>query len=123
MWVAQAERSLNTARLALPTDPNAACSRAYYAMFYAARAALLTAGHTEKAMGKTHAGLISAFGEIIVKPGHLDPGLGRALSRASRDRLIADYVGDLVENDVAERTIEAAAGFLIAVKEWVEAKS
>ncbi|HYZ48090.1 MAG TPA: HEPN domain-containing protein, partial [Sphingomonas sp.] len=58
LWIAQAERSLETAQLVLGTDPNAACSRAYYAMFYAARAALLRAGHAEQAMGKTHSGLI-----------------------------------------------------------------
>ena len=50
-WLDRSRRSLRTAEQVLPDDPDSACNRAYYAMFYAARAALLAAGRPEAAMG------------------------------------------------------------------------
>ena len=39
-------------------DADGACNRAYYAMFDAARAALLASGHE---VGRTHRGVLTAF--------------------------------------------------------------
>ena len=51
VWLERADRSLRTAALVLEDDdPNAACSEAYYAMFHAARAALLAMGEGAAAM-------------------------------------------------------------------------
>jgi len=46
-----------------------ATSRAYYAAFYAAEAALLRLGETRS----SHSGLIAAFGALVVKKGGFEP--------------------------------------------------
>jgi uncharacterized protein (UPF0332 family) len=48
-------------------------------------------------LGKTHAGLIAAFGLQLVKNGPITKELGRLLKRAEEIRLVADYKGDSVE--------------------------
>ena len=69
-WLGRADRALATAALdAGDGDCNDACSNAYYAMFYAARVALLHVGQAERAMGKTHSGMTSAVNQYLVKPG------------------------------------------------------
>jgi len=63
-------------------------SKAYYVMFYAAKAALLTAGIVDV---HRHAGVISFFGERFVKTGKVDRRYAKILSRALDARLDADY--------------------------------
>lgn len=116
-WLTRAQRSLGSARLLLETDPDAACSRAYYAMFYAARAALLCAGQAEAAMSKTHSGMIAAFGEHLVKSGKIGTAHGRAFAQVERERLTADYTGDGVAPDAAALALTRAEAFVAAVKE------
>ena len=59
----KAQRALTSARTLLADgDNDGACNRAYYAMFDAARAALLTCkALVPPEVAKTHSGLISAF--------------------------------------------------------------
>ncbi len=64
-----------------------AASRAYYAMFYAASALLVSKGISR---GK-HAGVHSAFGEYFVKPGLIEPQYSRMLVNAFNVRLDSDY--------------------------------
>ncbi len=97
--IAKAIRAGESANLLLADgDIDGACDRAYYAMFNAARAALLAAnvGITQD-IGKTHSGLISAFGLQLVKTGRIPNEFGKSLNRAEEIRLIADYKGDSVE--------------------------
>lgn len=62
--MSKAMRACASARVLLDLgDVDGACNRAYYAMFDAARAALLaTEAPVETHLGKTHSGLIAAFG-------------------------------------------------------------
>ena len=53
-----------------------AISCAYYAMFYAASAALASIGVSRS----KHSGIIAAFGEYLVKPGYVESEWGRLLS-------------------------------------------
>ena len=122
-WLGRSRRSLLTAETVLPDDPDAACSRAYYAMFYAARAALLAADQPEAAMGRTHAGLIAAFGERLVKPGLIAVDHGRAFAQVERERLIADYTGEGVAADAAAIAVERARAFIDAVERWMDRRS
>jgi uncharacterized protein (UPF0332 family) len=94
----KATRAVASARLLLSDgDVDGACNRAYYAMFDAARAALLVlVPGIDPALVKTHGGLISMFSLHFVKPGILPVELGRSLNRAHEVRLIADYVGEEV---------------------------
>ncbi len=59
----KADRALASARLLLESgDVEGACNRAYYAMFDAARAALIaSSAPVEPEIARTHSGLITAF--------------------------------------------------------------
>lgn len=115
-WLERAERSLRTARVVSNSgDEDSACSEAYYAMFYAARAALFHVGQSERALGKTHTGLIAAFGQFIVLPELLDAHYGRALSHEAQRRLIADHDAAGVAPGDAEPAIANAERFVAAV--------
>ena len=60
-------------------DADGACSRAYYAMFDAARAALLATGYD---VGRTHRGVLAAFSDRLVKSGRMPKEMGRLLKKA-----------------------------------------
>lgn len=77
----KSRRALRSARLDLHDgDTDGAINRSYYAMLNAARAGLLSAGVHEDQLPKTHSGLISAFGERVVKSGKVDPEFGRSMN-------------------------------------------
>jgi uncharacterized protein (UPF0332 family) len=98
-------------------DADGACNRAYYAMFDAARAALLVKmGRTEADFAKTHRGLINAFSERLVKDGTLSRDLGRSLKRAEEMRLLADYDGDSVGIADAAVMVSDAKIFISAIE-------
>jgi uncharacterized protein (UPF0332 family) len=105
--MAKAVRAGASARVLLDLDDvDGACNRAYYAMFDAARAALLTSGARVPPHGiKTHGGLIAAFGLQ-----------GRLLKRAEEVRLVADYTGDSVELDDAREMVGQAERFVEAMR-------
>ena len=69
---------------------------------------------------KTHSGLISAFSLYLVKTGKLPLELGRALNWAAETRLIADYSGDEVTTDKAQKVIEQADFFVTTVRKQLE---
>ena len=69
-------------------DLDGTANRLYYAMFHAARAALLSIG--EAAQGR-HATIIAQFGRRFCKDGPLPTELGRAINEAQELRLEGDY--------------------------------
>lgn len=77
-------------------------SRAYYAMFYAASALLAS----KDIYRSKHAGVVSAFGENLVKPGLIEKEYGKAFSNAFNSRLISDY-------DMITSTEKASAEFIL----------
>ena len=110
----KANRAMTSAKLLLQSgDVDGACNRAYYAMFDAARSALLSSGApVEAEVARTHGGLISAFSLHLVKSGKVSVELGRALNRAEEIRLVADYQGDPVERRHVEWLVEQAENFV-----------
>lgn len=97
-------------------DFDGAANRAYYAIFDAARAALLASGvATTQDFIRTHSGLIGAFGQSLVKSGRVPRELGRLLNRAHEIRLIADYQGDVLEQDEATDMVKHAETFLAMI--------
>lgn len=100
-------------------DTDGAANRAYYAMFDAARAALLASGLAPMAseVGRTHSGLIGAFGQCLVKNGRVPRELGRLLNRAHEIRQIADYTGDSVEPADASLLVQQADSFVTAMRD------
>ena len=114
----KADRALASAKLLLDSgDVDGACNRAYYAMFDAARAALLSINAPVPAeVARTHSGLIAAFSLHLVKSGRIAIEHGRSLNKVEDLRLIADYRGDPVSLENAAWALEQASSFLAAVQ-------
>jgi len=84
-------------------------STSYYAMFYAATAALLSVG-VERSK---HSGVVSAFGEYFIKTEKLDSRLGRILRRTMGDRETSDYdSAPIVDQKLAKQHLEDAKDFV-----------
>jgi uncharacterized protein (UPF0332 family) len=115
--IARARRSATSAKLLFDAgDPNGACNRAYYAMFDAARAALLAGDDPVKSeVIKTHSGLIAAFSLHLIKPGRIPAQYGRSLRQADQIRLIADYSDEEVDRETGASAVEQANRFIEAV--------
>lgn len=116
--LAKAERACASARALLELgDVDGACNRAYYAMFDAARVALLHSGAPEELYrGKTHSGLITAFSLHLVKNGPIPREMGRLLKQAEEVRLISDYQGDSVAMEDARTLVTQAETFLDMIR-------
>jgi uncharacterized protein (UPF0332 family) len=116
--LAKAIQAAASAKVLLDTgDADGACNRAYYAMFDAARAALLASGAAvEPEIARTHNGLITAFSLHLVKTGRVPVPLGKALNRAEELRLLADYKGDPVDGDAAIWVVSEAQTFVEAMQ-------
>lgn len=112
--LAKAVRASSSAALLLADgDINGACNRAYYAMFDAARAALLTAGTpVDPNIVRTHNGAIAAFGLHLVKSGLVQREWGRTLNRAQEIRQVADYTGESVDLTLATWVVEQSRLFI-----------
>lgn len=112
--MSKAVRAVASARLLLDAgDVDGACNRAYYAMFDAAKAALIElVSGSDPALAKTHSGLISAFSLHLVKTEILPVEMGRALNRAHEIRQIADYTGDEVSDEQVRYVIDQADHFV-----------
>ena len=110
--LARAGRNLRVARTLLQgEDHDVAASRAYYAMFYAAEAALLSRGIARS----RHSGVISAFNELLVHPGTLPAPLASSLTRAFELRNRADYGSQSFPKEEAQALLGDAEEFVGAV--------
>jgi len=94
-----------------------AVSRAYYSMYFAARAILLT----KDIVPKTHRGLISKFGLEFIDDGFIEKTYGKALNVAKEDREEADYsiICEITEEE-AKSVITDADAFLKRINEAIE---
>lgn len=110
----KALQAASSAQVLLDTgDADGACNRAYYAMFDAARAALLASGApVQPEVARSHSGLISAFSLHLVKSQRVPIELGKALNRAEELRLVADYKGDPIEFEDAAWAVSQAHLFV-----------
>lgn len=117
----KSDRALASAQLLFSAgDYEGACNRAYYAMFDAAKAALLHAQPDDDlSVAKTHNGLIAAFGLQVVKAGLVDVSLGRNLNRGQTLRQVADYTGDPLTLSDVEQLMRDANNFFSTVKKLV----
>lgn len=115
--VDKAEESVKAAELLASDDHfGFAAARAYYALFYAAEALLLT---KQLAFSK-HAGVIAAFGEKFVKTGLLPAKFHRYLISAYAFREIGDYEPlEKITREAAEQTIDWAKEFLRSAKTFL----
>ena len=93
-----------------------AISRAYYAIFAVANAALYTQNITRK----KHSGIESAFNQFFIKPGLIEPEYGVSYIKAFRARQNADYADttDFTELN-ARYTVETAERFVERVEKYL----
>ncbi|MDR0379257.1 MAG: HEPN domain-containing protein [Candidatus Accumulibacter sp.] len=110
----KAERAIASAWMLLGAeDTDGACNRAYYAIFDAARAVLLSFGYEES---KTHRGVINAFCDRFVKDGPFPSEMGRLFNQVETRRCLADYKGDPMEVNEAREMVEQAEAFIAAIR-------
>jgi len=94
-----------------------AVSRAYYSMYFAAKALLLRRDITVK----THKGLLSKFGLEFVDEGVVEKYYGRAFRIAEELREEADYsISREISEEEAKSVIEDAEKFLVRIKEAIK---
>lgn len=106
----KAQRSLQAAQGLLNQQfYDFAVSRAYYAMFYVAEALL----DAQELSFSSHAGVISAFGQYLARPGVVPIELHRQLIDAQALRTRADYdVSPNLSQQDAQALITQAENFL-----------
>jgi len=110
----RAEQSIQAAKeLATGGFYDSVASRAYYAAFYAATAALLNEGLEFS----KHSGVIASVHQRLVKTGKLDKEQGKELNWLFELRNVGDYgVTIHVSQEDAERAIRVAESFLHVIK-------
>jgi uncharacterized protein (UPF0332 family) len=105
----KARRSVVAAeRLLASSDNDFAVSRAYYAMFYAARALLLT----RDVRRSKHSGVIAAFNEQFVHEGKISRQCFIWLRDAFDDRAEGDYGLAVISEEQARAGIATARAFV-----------
>ncbi len=106
----KARESLEAAQLLLERGfYGFSASRSYYAMFYAAEAALLRLGLTFS----KHAGVIAGFGQHLVRPGKVPNHLHRYLLDAFDLRMVGDYdTPGRVDESRAHKALDRAKEFV-----------
>ena len=118
-WLERARKAIRAARVLRDNGfPEDAVSRAYYAMFYCAKALTVRQG---QALTK-HRAVISAFGRDFARTGALNPKLHMYIREAFEQRGIADYTWNAEMRDkVATDHINRAQEFVRAVEEYLQA--
>jgi len=99
-------------------DWDGASNRAYYAMFNAARAALIASGAPVRLdFARTHSGLISAFSNYLVRGNQITKEIAALLGMAQDTRLMADYKDESVSERDAKEIVSDANLFIETIRE------
>jgi hypothetical protein len=116
-YMEKALRKLAVARELLSNQHfDDAVSRAYYAAFHAAQAALLTEGQ----QAESHKGVTTLFGLLLVKSGKVDRRCGRILASLKDNRESGDYEAlSFIDAETAARAVEEADYFCSAVRQFL----
>ena len=114
----KAEHSLQAARKLIEANlMDDAISRAYYAVFHSARAALKVKGIETM----THQGLIIQFASHLVKPGLLETEYGDILRQEKEDRETGDYEPfTSFGSDEAEKLVKDAEKFVVRIQKFLK---
>jgi len=112
-----AQEELETSELLLANNHyRASTSRAYYAMYYAAQALLISEGINTS----THKGLIKLFGLHFIKTGKLPTHLSVILGDAYDLRQLADYGEKLtLTTEQVKITLQNAQTFIAQIKTYL----
>lgn len=113
----KAERRLRVARvLHQGEEYEDSVSRAYYSIYHAAQAALLTEG----LRAETHRGLSTLFGLHLIEKGKLPKKLAKFLRNLRDDREESDYeVYSNMDKETSETAVQEAEEFLLEIKKFL----
>lgn len=111
--ISKAKKTLSDAELLLESERfESAISRAYYAIFHAARAAL----YHEGSAPVTHRGVSSEFSKLLIKNGKVEDIYGTILQDARDERQTADYESSeretLPDPELARKVVANARQFI-----------
>lgn len=117
-FIALAEEELETSSLLLSNQRyRAAVSRAYYAMYYATQALLVT----KNVISRTHKGIIQQFSQHFVKSGEFPTQRVTDLKRAYDLRQLSDYEAAVVLTlEQANMALGAATDFVHQVQIYLD---
>lgn len=117
-YIQKANKKLEVAeKLLKSSDYEDAVSRAYYAVFHATQALLLTEG--ERA--ETHKGIVTLFGLLFVKTGKFSKNIGKYLANLKDNRESSDYeVFSYIDKETAETAISETKEFLTQTTAYLE---
>ncbi len=116
-YIEKAQKKLEVSKKLFGSgDYEDAISRAYYAVFHAAQALLLTEGeHAE-----THKGVVTLFGLLFVRTGKFDRRFGKYLANLKDERESGDYeVFSYIDKETAEVSLTEAREFLEETKGYL----
>jgi uncharacterized protein (UPF0332 family) len=114
--LARAREGIASARLQLDGGhPATAVSTAYYAMLYAARAAL----SERDRHARSHAGIWGLFREQFVLTDEFDATLAQEAQRAQSRREASDYAAESFELVEAQQLVATAEQFVAAVERLI----
>jgi uncharacterized protein (UPF0332 family) len=115
--VERGRQELRAARTLLEAGfPSQAVSRAYFAGFHVAAAALVALGEAPA----TRPGVVSAFGRRLVAEGGLDHEVGRILRKLYEDHQDVDYGLADAPVEEARTAIDEAERLVDATARWIE---
>lgn len=96
-----------------------AVSRAYYAIFYAANAILLTRNLSRR----KHSAVLAAFRQHFVKPGWIEATYSDTFGEVFELRQAADYDTLITtEREQAVATLESAQAFVTRMRDFIRAE-
>ena len=94
-----------------------AINRAYYAIFYAANALLVTQGVARS----KHSGVIASFRQYFVKPGLIEAEYGEIYGRVMDDQHLSDYdIEATIEPDRANTDMEDARRLVHRIERYLQ---
>jgi uncharacterized protein (UPF0332 family) len=116
LYIRNAHEMLEVAALNLSEGfHGSAVNRAYYAIFYAASALLVTQGLARS----RHSGVIAAFRERFVRTGLIEVEYSDVYGRVMENRHVSDYEIEVpVERQVAARALEDAQRFVERIEQF-----
>lgn len=118
-YLALSRDELDTAELMLKNGKHRAClSRAYYAVFYAASALLLSKGIRRS----KHSGVEAAFNQYFVKPGLFELGYSKIYRDSREARELSDYeLRFMPAEQFTRNELAKAQRFVTRVEEYLKA--
>jgi uncharacterized protein (UPF0332 family) len=118
LYIENAQEVLEVAQLNLDNGfYTSAVNRAYYAIFYAANAILVT----KRLSQRKHSGVINAFRQHFVKTGLIAPQYSDVYGRIMGNRHTSDYeLESSITEEIARADLVDAIAFVAEINRWLK---